>query len=150
MNQRFNVRSLASALAVVACITGAAIAQEDTMPARPMYGHPKPVLSTEAKTPATPLTTWNGTYTYSGKTYKYNMVGGAPTTGSTTIDHDSGVLHPDQDGLQDDQGNDLVRCREPQAFERTDGGGERAGVPHFPERRGLHLRWNRPGIDAVH
>ncbi|MFZ0807516.1 MAG: hypothetical protein WAN03_15075 [Candidatus Sulfotelmatobacter sp.] len=84
MNRRFSVRSVATAFAAVACIAGAAIAQEDTMPARPMYGHPKPVLSAEARTPATPLTTWNGTFTSSGKTYKYNMVGKAPMGGAAT------------------------------------------------------------------
>jgi len=84
MIQRFSVRSLAAALAAVACLTGAAIAQEDTMPARPMYGHPKPNLRADVKTPATPLTTWNGTFTYKNKTYKYNMVGTTPSTGTST------------------------------------------------------------------
>lgn len=84
MKQRFTVLSLLAALAVVACMTGAAIAQEDTMPARPMYGHLKPNLRADIKTPATALTTWNGTFTYKGKTYKYNMVGTVPTTGTTT------------------------------------------------------------------
>ena len=29
---------------------------------------------------STPLTTWNGSFTYSGQTYRYNMVGNAPST----------------------------------------------------------------------
>src|SRR5205814_4976589 len=31
-----------------------------------------------------PLKTWNGSFTFSGTTYKYNMVGTAPSTGSST------------------------------------------------------------------
>jgi len=85
MKQRFTALSLLAALAVVACMTGAAIAQEaDTMPARPMYGHLKPNLRADIKTPATPLTTWNSTFVYKTKTYKYNMVGTTPTTGTST------------------------------------------------------------------
>ena len=83
--KRKTVHSLLAALAAVACVTGTAIAQEDTIPARPMYAHPKPVLSAEpSKAPVTPLTTWNGTYVYSGTTYKYNMVGTTPSTGTST------------------------------------------------------------------
>ena len=33
---------------------------------------------------ATPLTTWNGSFVFSGTTYNYNMVGTAPSTGSST------------------------------------------------------------------
>lgn len=86
MKQRFRVLSSFAALAVVACLTGSAVAQQDTMPAHPMYEHLKPALRNEAGTPSTPLTTWNGSFVYKNKTYKYNMVGTAPSTGkSTTI-----------------------------------------------------------------
>jgi len=84
MKKRLSAISLLAALATAACLTGGAMAQEDTMPARPMFGHPKPVLSAEARTPATPLTTWNGSFVYKSKTYKYNMVGTAPSTGTST------------------------------------------------------------------
>jgi hypothetical protein len=84
MKQRFTALSLLAALAVVACVAGTALAQEDTMPARPMYGHLKPVLRTDIKTPATPLTTWNGSFTYKNHTYKYNMVGTTPSQGAST------------------------------------------------------------------
>ncbi len=84
MTRRLTALSLLAALAVVACMTGAALAQEDTMPARPMYGHLKPNLRADIKTPATPLTTWNGTFTYKSHTYKYNMVGTTPSTGTST------------------------------------------------------------------
>src|SRR5258708_2257447 len=85
MKQRFTALSLWGVLGVGAWMEGAAIAQEaDTMPARPMYGHLKPNLRADIKTPATPLTTWNGTFVYKTKTYKYNMVGTTPTTGTST------------------------------------------------------------------
>ncbi|HTZ84239.1 MAG TPA: hypothetical protein VMB66_13660 [Candidatus Acidoferrales bacterium] len=86
MKQRFRVLSSIAALAVMVCVTGSAVAQEDTMPAHPMFEHLKPVLRNEVGKPATPLTTWNGSFVYKNKTYKYNMVGTAPSTGkSTTI-----------------------------------------------------------------
>ncbi len=84
MTRRLTALSLLAALAVVASLTGAAIAQEDTMPARPMYGHLKPHLTADAKTPATPLTTWNGSFTYKNHKYNYNMVGTSPSTGTST------------------------------------------------------------------
>jgi hypothetical protein len=85
MKHRFTL-SLLLALAVVACAS-AAFAQDeaDTMPAKPMYGHLKPHLTNDASVPAAKaLTTWNGTFTYLSKTYKYNMVGTAPSTGTST------------------------------------------------------------------
>ena len=87
MKQKFGVLGLLAALASIACVTSAAFAQEaDTTPAHPMFERLRPVLNTEAVTPATPLTTWNGSFVYQGMTYKYNMVGEAPSTGkSTTI-----------------------------------------------------------------
>jgi hypothetical protein len=85
MKQRLTPLCLSAVLAVVASITGAAFAQEeDTLPARPMYGHLKPNLRNDIKTPATPLTTWNGSFVFSGTTYNYNMVGTAPSTGTAT------------------------------------------------------------------
>jgi hypothetical protein len=87
MKQRFSVLSLMAVLALIACITGAAFAQDaSTVPAHPMFERLKPVLQNDAKTPATPLTTWNSSFKFQGVTYKYNMVGTAPSTGkSTTI-----------------------------------------------------------------
>jgi hypothetical protein len=85
MKHRFTALSLLLALAVVACATSAAFAQEeDTMPAKPMYGHPKPNLRSDIGSTATPLTTWNGSFVYLGHTYNYNMVGTTPSTGTST------------------------------------------------------------------
>ncbi|HLZ41524.1 MAG TPA: hypothetical protein VKQ11_11200 [Candidatus Sulfotelmatobacter sp.] len=83
MKQRFSVLSLLAALAVVTCISGATFAQ-DTMPARPMYERLRPTLRNDIKAPATPLTTWNGSFVYNNHTYSYNMVGTDPSTGSST------------------------------------------------------------------
>ena len=87
MKQKLSVLSLLAALTVIACVTGAAFAQEaDTMPAHPMFERLKPVLRNDVAKPATPLTTWNGSFVYNKTTYNYNMVGAAPSTGkSTTI-----------------------------------------------------------------
>src|SRR5579885_2373138 len=82
----FSVRSSIAALTVVACMTGATFAQEASTQARPMFQPLKPVLRNDPATPPTPLTTWNGSFVYQSHTYKYNMVGTAPSTGkSTTI-----------------------------------------------------------------
>jgi hypothetical protein len=84
MKQLCTALSLLAALTVVAC-TGTAFAQEnDTMPAKAMYGHIAPHLRTDIKAPATPLTTWNGSFKYQNVIYNYNMVGTAPGTGTST------------------------------------------------------------------
>ena len=84
MKQRLIIPRLLAALAVVAGISGTALAQEDTMPAQPMYARLKPNLRPNAQPPATPLPKWNGSYVYSGHTYTYTMVGTAPSTGTST------------------------------------------------------------------
>ena len=86
MKQRFTSLSLLAALLVVASVAGTAFAQDatDTLPARPRFARLTPHLSNDIKTPATPLTTWNGSFVYKAKTYKYNMVGTAPSTGTST------------------------------------------------------------------
>jgi len=86
MKQRFTALSMLAALAVVASMTSTAVAQEasDTLPAHPRFSRILPKLNNDLQTPATPLTTWNGSFVYSGHTYKYNMVGTAPSTGTST------------------------------------------------------------------
>lgn len=69
---------------LLACLTVAASAQEDTLPAHPRYVRLLPHLDKTAATAATPLTTWNGSFRYNGAIYKYNMVGTAPSTGTST------------------------------------------------------------------
>ena len=85
MKQRLTVLSLLATLALVACVTGIALAQEDTLPAHPRFERLKPILHSESiNTAAIPLTTWNGSFIYKSKTYKYNMVGTGPGTGTST------------------------------------------------------------------
>ena len=43
-----------------------------------------PHLRDDVPPPATSLQTWNGSFTYSGKNYTYNMVGTAPSTNTST------------------------------------------------------------------
>jgi len=87
MKQRFALLSLAAALLVAAGMAGTAFAQDatDTLPAHPRFTRLTPHLTNEpGLPPATPLTTWNGTFVNGGKTFKYNMVGTAPSTGTST------------------------------------------------------------------
>src|SRR5664279_1499679 len=72
MKHRFTSLSLLAALTVVSCVA-TTFAQEakDTMPARPMYATLKPHLRNDIAPPATPLTTWNGSFVYRSHTYNY-------------------------------------------------------------------------------
>lgn len=60
-------------------------AGQDAKVAKPraMYTVMPPHLRDDVFAPAAPLQSWNGSFTYSGKTYTYNMVGTAPSTNST-------------------------------------------------------------------
>ncbi|HEV3305567.1 MAG TPA: hypothetical protein VGZ91_03930 [Candidatus Sulfotelmatobacter sp.] len=85
MKLRTTVLSLLAALLAGTSIAGTAFAQ-DQATQHPMFGHPRPVYDQSA-VPATPLTTWNGSYTYSGTTTKFVMVGTDPSSSnlSTTV-----------------------------------------------------------------
>lgn len=66
-------------------LTGSAQAQ-DSKPekARPMYAlMPAHVRADVAPPPAAALESWDGSFTYSGTNYTYNMVGAAPSTNTT-------------------------------------------------------------------
>jgi hypothetical protein len=62
--------------------TSAAQDAEFTNP-RGTYVLMPPHLRTDVATPAASLQSWNGSFTFSGTTYNYNMVGAAPSTNST-------------------------------------------------------------------
>ena len=86
MQQQITVRSLLAALVAVS-FAATAFAQEpvkDTLPATPRYARLLPQSRSTAASPAAALTTWNGSFVYLGKTYNYNMVGTAPSTGAST------------------------------------------------------------------
>lgn len=85
-----SLRRLALTLVACACLLSTAWAQDNdgmqwnqnsveprfaVLPARIVPG---------AAPPASTLPTWNGSFTYSGKTYSYNMVGTAPSTNTST------------------------------------------------------------------
>jgi hypothetical protein len=88
--RRSHVHLLALTLLICGCLIAGAFAQDDdgtqwnqdsvkprfvVLPARVIPGAP---------TPASSLPTWNGSFTYSGTNYSYNMVGTAPSSNSST------------------------------------------------------------------
>ena len=87
------VQAQVFSLAVIACLclTGFATAQDARIEAgseRPMFTHLPPTLHSPraVEAAATPLQTWNGSFTSGGTTYNYNMVGVPPfPSNSATI-----------------------------------------------------------------
>jgi len=89
-----NARRLYTALAILIGASGITLAQNSQMAPgseQPRYAVIKPTLQqpqTQAQAgilaTATPLKTWNGSFSYAGKTYNYNMVGTKPATNTTT------------------------------------------------------------------
>ena len=87
MKPRTSTLKLLAVLTIAACTGSIAFAQDeetDTFPARPMFVRLTPHLRADILPPATPLTTWNSSFTYLGTKYSYNMVGTAPSTGTST------------------------------------------------------------------
>lgn len=86
MKLRFAPLTLLAALTAAAYLTGSALAQNqaDTMLAKPMFVRMQPHLRADVQTAVTKLPTWNGSFIFQSKTYKYNMVGTAPSTGTST------------------------------------------------------------------
>src|SRR5579863_4743926 len=87
MNKECIARSLLAVLVMLSSVsfTGIAFAQDQSIQ-HPMFVHPTPHFDPAAP-PATPLQTWNGTFTYQGHTYTFTMVGTDPssTNTSTTV-----------------------------------------------------------------
>jgi len=57
---------------------------QDTLPARPLYGHVPAKPNTDSKVPAVSLQTWAGTFVYQGATNHFTMVGTDPSSTNTT------------------------------------------------------------------
>src|ERR1700745_845552 len=85
---------IASYIVMVACIclNGIAAAQEPQIEPGsegPMFTRLAPTLhrpKNAIEAASTPLKTWNGSFTYNGTTYTYNMVGAPPfPSGSATV-----------------------------------------------------------------
>jgi hypothetical protein len=75
------------ALVVLASLAGTAYAQDDTQiapAARPMFVTLPAHLHPDIAPPAASLPSWNGSFTYGGSNYTYNMVGTAPSTNTST------------------------------------------------------------------
>jgi len=82
------LRYLCCSLSAVFLLAGVAAAQNDDaqiVPPKARYAVLTPKLKAAAVgQTATPLTTWNGKFTYQGVTYNYNMVGTDPYKTNTT------------------------------------------------------------------
>jgi|SRR6266571_8078335 len=83
------VQAQVFSLSIIACLclAGFATAQDAIQAGseRPMFTHLPPTLHSPrvAAPPATPLQTWNGSFTSGGTTYNYNMVGVPPFPSSS-------------------------------------------------------------------
>jgi hypothetical protein len=85
--RNFVCLTLLAALAVLACSASIAAAQDEmkvNQDVKPMYVTLPARLRYDVLTPATALTTWNGSFTYGGTNYTYNMVGTAPSSNTST------------------------------------------------------------------
>jgi hypothetical protein len=78
-----SVLSLFVALCVISAPAQDGSAQTSPQP-RGMYVVMPPHLRNDVAPPAASLQTWNGTFTYNGSNYSYNMVGTAPSTNTST------------------------------------------------------------------
>lgn len=79
--------SLLATLVVLAGCPGAAFAQDNEQvepPARGMFVTLPAHLHPDIAPPAASLPSWNGSFTFSGTNYSYNMVGTAPSTNTST------------------------------------------------------------------
>jgi hypothetical protein len=87
---RVVLKRLSAVLAIAACIPLASLAQSSdaatTQAPKGKYTVLPPRLYSEQVMPRAStlsLQTWNGSFSYSGTTYTYNMVGAAPSTNSS-------------------------------------------------------------------
>jgi hypothetical protein len=79
--------NLLVALAILGTCAGTALAQdssETNQPARGMFVTLPAHLHPDIAPPAASLPSWNGSFTYSGSNYTYNMVGTAPSTNTSS------------------------------------------------------------------
>ena len=92
--------SLLATFVVLAGFAGTSYAQDDsqsTPPPRAMYRMLPGHLHPEIAPPAASLPSWNGSFTYGGTNYAYNMVGSAPSSNTSTTIHDLHYSHKDRD-----------------------------------------------------
>ena len=86
MKTRFACVRLMVGVTLLACVglAGMASAQDIKVQPKGTYVVMPPHLRYDVATPAHALQTWNGSFTYQGKNYTYNMVGTAPSTNAST------------------------------------------------------------------
>jgi hypothetical protein len=91
MKRKFACLYLVSGLALLAGSSGVVFAQDDnsdaqinSQPAKPMYRVLPARLRADVPVPAASLQSWDGSFTYGGTQYTYNMVGTAPSTNTST------------------------------------------------------------------
>jgi hypothetical protein len=87
MTKRSASPILLAALVMLASFAGTAFAQDNTQnepPVRPKYVVLPAHLHPDIVPPAASLPSWNGSFTYNGTNYSYNMVGTAPSTNTST------------------------------------------------------------------
>jgi len=93
MTSRLRHLSHLPVLMLLVCISVASFAQNNeemnlsNQPPQARFTTLPPRLRTDIAVPAAsslPLTTWNGSFTHAGRTYRYNMVGTAPSANTNT------------------------------------------------------------------
>ena len=93
MNRRLRPLCRLSALALLASMAVVSNAQDNSemklsnQPPKARYATLPPRLRSDialAAAASTPLTTWNGSFTYGGRQYTYNMVGTSPSANTNT------------------------------------------------------------------
>ena len=76
--------AVVGALSCLAFVASAVAQDAETSVPRAIYTVMPPHLRTDVAPPPASLQSWNGSYTYSGHTYTYNMVGTAPSANTST------------------------------------------------------------------
>ncbi len=93
MKRHFARPCQAIGMALLACcfLSGLIVAQDDDAatqisnePAKPMYRVLPARMRADVPLPLASLQSWNGSFTYGGTQYTYNMVGTAPSTDNST------------------------------------------------------------------
>jgi hypothetical protein len=72
------------AVLVSVCLVGIVSGQDNKVQPKGRYIVLPPRLRYDLKTPAASLQTWNGSFTFQGTNYPYNMVGTTPSSNSST------------------------------------------------------------------
>jgi len=124
---RRSIACLSVAALLLTCLSRSARAQSGpVLEPRGHYVVMPPHLRTDlALTPAAALPSWNGSFTYGGTNYTYNMVGAAPSTNTSAAI--TTYIIPDH---RPQRNQDHVRSRA-RAFQRQFGHDQHAGFAYL-------------------